>query len=49
MPNVPNFFAPWTYDEILITVPAQHPYRLDLLRMRCPLGGDDGPCEGNQS
>ena len=23
MPNVPNFFAPWTYDEILITVPAQ--------------------------
>jgi hypothetical protein len=23
MPNVPNVFAPWTYDEILITVPAQ--------------------------
>jgi hypothetical protein len=24
MPNVPNFFAPWTYNEILITMPAQH-------------------------
>jgi len=24
MPNVPNLYAPWTYDEILITMPAQH-------------------------
>lgn len=23
MPNVPNLYAAWTYDEILITVPAQ--------------------------
>ena len=23
MPNVPNFFGSWTYDEILIAVPAQ--------------------------
>jgi hypothetical protein len=23
MPNVPNIFAPWTYDEILITVSGQ--------------------------
>jgi nitrate reductase beta subunit len=22
-PNVPNLYAPWTHDEILITVPAQ--------------------------
>jgi nitrate reductase beta subunit len=22
-PNVPNLYAPWTYHEILITVPAQ--------------------------
>jgi hypothetical protein len=24
MPNVPNLYAPWTYDELLITMPAQH-------------------------
>jgi hypothetical protein len=28
MPNVPDFYAPWTYDEILITVPAQQHTRL---------------------
>jgi hypothetical protein len=82
MPHVPNFFAPWTYDEILITVPAhqhtpvtrpkslltgkdvkvewtanwgpsggkqwEHPYRLDLLRMRCPLG-TIAPVRGDRS
>jgi hypothetical protein len=28
MPNVPNVFAPWTYDEILITVPRSSTPRL---------------------